>query len=102
LSSAYDALRPQVRFLGVDTADSTDSALDFAPHVRPPMRYPSVVDPDSKVLHDLALKGLSAAPGPPITVLVNSAGRVVHVKPGQYTSGAELRHDIATYLHVPG
>ncbi|HWB66166.1 MAG TPA: TlpA disulfide reductase family protein [Mycobacteriales bacterium] len=102
LSKTYDALRPQVRFLGIDTADSSDSALDFAHHVHPPMRYPSVVDPDSKVLHGLALKGLSASPGPPVTAFVNPAGQVVHVKPGQYTSAAELRHDIATYLHVSG
>lgn len=97
LSSAYDALHPRVRFLGIDTADSTDSALDFAPHVRPPMRYPSVVDPDSKVLH-----GLAVAPGPPVTAFVDASGRVVHVKPGEYTSLAALRHDITTYLHVRG
>jgi thiol-disulfide isomerase/thioredoxin len=95
LSSVYDAERGKVRFLGVDTEDSTDSALDFGAHVTPPVRYPSVVDPDRKVL-----LGLAKAPGPPQTVFVNARGAVVHVHVGPYTDAAALRADLRTYLQV--
>ncbi|MDQ1747711.1 MAG: hypothetical protein QOD07_1974 [Frankiaceae bacterium] len=95
LATVYDALKPQVRFLGVDTEDSSDSALDFAPHVTPPMRYPSVVDEQKKVLVGLDL--ISAVPS---TVFVDAAGHVVHKATVAYTSAAQLRRDIATYLGV--
>jgi thiol-disulfide isomerase/thioredoxin len=95
LATAYDTDKSHVRFLGVDTQDESDSALDFATHVAPRMRYPSVVDPDKAVL-----LGLHVAPGPPETAFVSSAGRLVHVNAGAYTSYAQLQHDIATYLHV--
>jgi thiol-disulfide isomerase/thioredoxin len=95
LSSVYDADQAKVRFLGVDTEDSVNSALSFGAHVSPPIRYPSVVDPDKKVLI-----GVHAAPGPPVTLFVNAAGKVVHVHPGEYPSAAALRTDLATYLRV--
>jgi len=95
LSTVYDALKPRVRFLGVDTEDSSDSALDFAPHVRPPMRYPSVVDDQKKVLVGLDL--FSAVPS---TVFVDANGRVVHKAAVAYHSVAQLRADIARYLGV--
>lgn len=93
-SREYDAQGSRVRFLGVDTVDSDDSALDFAAHVSPPMRFPSVVDADKKVL--LAVP----AAAPPVTLFVTSAGRVVGKHAGAYTSASQLRTDIATYLHV--
>jgi thiol-disulfide isomerase/thioredoxin len=96
LSMAYDKDKARVSFLGVDTQDENDSALDFAAHARPPMRYPSVVDSDKQVL-----LGLHVAPGPPETAFVSTAGRLVHVRAGAYTSLAQLQHDIATYLHIP-
>jgi cytochrome c biogenesis protein CcmG/thiol:disulfide interchange protein DsbE len=95
LSSVYDSDRGKVAFLGVDTEDEADSALDFGAHVSPPVRYPSVEDPNRKVLIDLA-----KAPGPPETAFVGTSGRVVHVHLGGYDSAAALRADIATYLHV--
>jgi cytochrome c biogenesis protein CcmG/thiol:disulfide interchange protein DsbE len=94
-ASAYDALKGRVRVLGVDTVDSTDSALDFAPHVTPPMRYPSVVDGSKKVLIGLRLP--SAVP---TTVFVDAGGHVVKIRPGPYRSEASLRADIARYLGV--
>jgi thiol-disulfide isomerase/thioredoxin len=95
LSSVYDALKPKVRFLGVDTADDANSALDFGTHVTPAVRYPSVLDPDKKVL-----LGLARSPGPPETAFVDAAGVVVHVHVGPYDDAAQLRADIAKYLHV--
>ena len=95
LAAVYDALKPRVRFLGVDTEDTDGSALDFAPHVSPPMRYPSVVDQQKKVLVGLDL--VSAVPS---TVFVDAGGRVVHKAAVAYGSAAQLRQDIARYLGV--
>jgi thiol-disulfide isomerase/thioredoxin len=95
LSSVYDADRSKVVFLGIDTEDSADSALDFGTHVTPPVRYPSVEDPDRKVLI-----GLAKSPGPPETAFIGTSGRVVHVHEGPYDNAAELRSDISTYLGV--
>lgn len=94
LSSAYDRARHQVRFLGVDTQDEADSALDFGAAVSPPVRYPSVFDEDKKVMLDLHFVG------PPETLFVDGAGHVVHVHRGPYLSTAAVTSDIATYLHV--
>jgi len=95
LATVYDALKPRVRFLGVDTEDSDDSALDFAAHVSPPMRYPSVVDEQKQVLIGLDL--ISAVPS---TVFVDASGHVVHKAAIAYASAAQLRADIARYLGV--
>jgi hypothetical protein len=59
------------------------------------VRYPSVVDPDKKVL-----LAIHVAPGPPETIFISRIGKIVHVHPGEYTSAAALRSDLATYLHV--
>jgi hypothetical protein len=91
---AYNAVRAKVRFLGVDTVDEADSALDFDAHVTPPVHFPSVFDPDKKVLLGLHFQG------PPETVYLDRAGHVVHVNTVPYRSTAQVRHDIATYLHV--
>jgi len=95
LSRAADADRGRVRFLGVDTVDEADSALDFDAHVTPPVHFPSVFDVDRKVLLDAHLP-----PSPPVTLLVSAAGKVVHTEHGAYTSTAQLQAQIATYLHV--
>ena len=58
------------------------------------MHFPSVSDPDKKVLLGLHF------PGPPETLYLNSAGRIVHVNRVPYTSTAQVKHDIATYLNV--
>jgi cytochrome c biogenesis protein CcmG, thiol:disulfide interchange protein DsbE len=95
LSSAYDADRGKVRFLGVDTVDDVNSALDFDAAVTPPVRFPSVVDENRKVLIDTHLP-----PSPPITLLISAAGKIVHTEHGAYTSTAAVQSDIAKYLHV--
>jgi cytochrome c biogenesis protein CcmG, thiol:disulfide interchange protein DsbE len=95
LAQVYNEVKSRVRFLGVDTEDDPDSALDFAAHVSPPMRYPSVVDQGKKVL--IALHLSSAVPA---TVFVDAAGRIVHVTLLPYRSAAALRGDLARYLGV--
>jgi cytochrome c biogenesis protein CcmG, thiol:disulfide interchange protein DsbE len=95
LSTVYDGAHGKVRFLGVDTEDDAKSALDFAPHVTPPMHYPQVVDKNKSVLI-----GLNTPSAVPTTVFVDAAGRVVHVEHVAYTSAASLRADIRRYLGV--
>jgi thiol-disulfide isomerase/thioredoxin len=95
LAAVYDASKTRLRFLGVDTEDSPRSALDFAPHVDPPMRYPQVVDSNKSLL--IALHLPSAVP---TTVFIGSDGHVVHVSPGPYRSVAELQTDISRYLGI--
>jgi len=94
---AYDALRSRVRFLGVDDEDDPNSALDFAAHVSPPMRYPSVRDDDKAVLLALQHSGPVAVPS---TLFVSAAGVIVHRTFAAYTSLPQLRTDIARYLGV--
>jgi thiol-disulfide isomerase/thioredoxin len=89
------SLAGKVRVLGVDTGDTDGGALSFAAKLHPAMHYPSVADPTNTVID-----GLHVTPGPPETAFVDSAGTVVHIHPGAYTSAAQLRHDVATYLHV--
>lgn len=93
-AAVYDAVKGRVRFLGVDDEDDPNSALDFAAHVRPPIRYPSVVDEDKKVL--LALHETAV----PMTVFVAPSGRIAHLTLGPYRSSAALRADIRRYLGV--
>jgi cytochrome c biogenesis protein CcmG, thiol:disulfide interchange protein DsbE len=95
LARAHARLGAAVRFLGVDTADDPDSALDFAAHVRPAMRYPSVVDENKDVL--LGVHGPSAVP---MTVFVDANGRVVHLSPAPYDSVNAVLADVARYLGV--
>jgi cytochrome c biogenesis protein CcmG, thiol:disulfide interchange protein DsbE len=97
LARAHARLGAAVRFLGVDTADDPDSALDFAAHVRPAMRYPSVVDENKHVL--LGVHGPTAVP---MTVFVDANGQVVHLSPAPYDSVDAVLADVARYLGVRG
>jgi thiol-disulfide isomerase/thioredoxin len=94
LAGAHSRLGSSVLFLGVDTEDSPDSALDFAAHVRPPMRYPSVLDDDKAIL--LGAHG----PGVPFTILVDARGKIVYLKPKAYDSVDAVLADVAKYLKV--
>ena len=94
MSSAYDADRSAVRFLGVDTVDDADSALDFDAHVTPPVHFPSVFDENRKIALALHTEAM------PDTVFLAADGRIVHNHPGEYHSTAQLQADISRYLHV--
>jgi thiol-disulfide isomerase/thioredoxin len=95
LAQAHARLGASVRFLGVDTEDQADSALDFAAHVRPPMRYPSVLDDNKAVL--LAVHGPSAVP---MTIYVDASGHIVHMSIESYDSVAAILSDVRRYLGV--
>lgn len=71
----------KVGVVGVLTADTLDSALQFAPAFG--VTYPSVVDDDGAVLRQYG-------GGPPQTLFVRADGTVAHVKSGPFTSLDEL------------
>ncbi len=68
-----------------------DQALEFARQYG--MHYPSVIDDDGAVLRRFA-------PGPPATLFVDAAGRVVYVQRGQFASLAEITSLVRQHLGV--
>jgi thiol-disulfide isomerase/thioredoxin len=95
LSAAYDQLHGKVRFLGIDSIDSADSALSFdAQGVKPPVHFPSVFDSNGKAL--LAVR----RQGPPYTMFIGSNGQVVGKQSTPYSSTADVLADVTKYLHV--
>lgn len=87
LAAAAAAVGRQVGFLGVNTADARGAALAFL-H-RYGIHYPQLSDPNSDILHRLG------APGLPVTLAVNAAGRLVYQRIGEISTG-----QLAAALHV--
>lgn len=83
--------RGKVGLVGVDTTDDSAQALTFAAQYG--MRYPSLVDVDGRLLR-------SYGGGPPVTLFVDAAGRVVHAERGKVDSLAELESLVARWLGV--
>ncbi len=81
----------KVALVGIDTVDEPRLALLFARDFG--QKWPAVIDDDKAVL-------LRYASGPPVTLFVDRAGKVVHVKAGPFRSLAELRADVRRYLGV--
>ena len=81
----------RVALLGVDTEDEQRAGLQFAKDLG--QRWPAVVDDDGTVLRRYAS-------GPPVTLFVDRAGRVVFVRRGAFRSLAELEAAVAQHLGV--
>jgi len=81
----------RVALVGVDTVDDPRLALLFAKDVG--QTWPAVVDDNKSVL-------IRYASGPPVTLFVDSAGRVVHVTSGAFRSLAGLEGEVRRYLGV--
>jgi thiol-disulfide isomerase/thioredoxin len=81
----------RVAVVGVLHEDEQDQALEVARQYR--MHYPSVVDPDGKVLR-------AFGSGPPVTLLIDATGKVKQVKRGQFHSLDELRTAVSDALGV--
>lgn len=81
---------PDVAFLGVDTQDRLDKALQMAE--RTAITYPWVQDPDGAFFH------AARAAGMPTTLAVSPQGEVLAVKIGSFSSQAELQSWIDDYL----
>ena len=81
----------RVAVVGVDTEDEPDQALRFAKQYG--MHYPSVVDPDGKVLR-------AFGSGPPITLLLDATGAVQLRHQGELKTSAEIEKLVARHLGV--
>ncbi len=82
LAAFAKASAGRVALLGVDTEDPQRLALLFAKDVG--QTWNAVVDDDKAVLRRYAS-------GPPVTLFVDAAGKVVHVKVGPIADARELR-----------
>jgi cytochrome c biogenesis protein CcmG/thiol:disulfide interchange protein DsbE len=83
----------RVAFLGIDEADSNGNAASFLS--RFPVTYPSYSDPHGSI------KGsINAFSAYPQTFYFSRTGSMVYDKAGPYLSVADLKKDIAFYLHV--
>jgi len=91
LATFSKAAAGKVALLGVDTEDEQRLALLFAKDVG--QTWPAVVDDDKAVLRKYAA-------GPPVTLFVDAAGRVVHVKVGPFKDLRELKDLTSQYLGV--
>lgn len=79
-----------IAFIGVDSSDSRQSALQFLRS--DPVAYPSYDDPDDRIARTLA-------PGQhiPATAFFNAAGKLSYVHLGPYQSAAVLLRDARRY-----
>jgi thiol-disulfide isomerase/thioredoxin len=81
----------RVAVVGVDIEDEPSDALRFAQQYG--MRYPSVVDPNGKVLR--AYGG-----GPPITLFVDARGSIRYQHRGRLESVPQIQKLVAEHLGV--
>ncbi len=78
LESAYRSERGTVRFLGVDSGDSSSAAISFLAKVH--VTYPTVFDPQENTATAYRLYGL------PTTVFISAKGKVLGRHIGQLDS----------------
>jgi cytochrome c biogenesis protein CcmG/thiol:disulfide interchange protein DsbE len=79
----------RVAFLGVNSQDADDAARTFLEEA--PVPYPSYTDPDKGIADSLHALGL------PATAFYDRAGKLVHLKQGQYRDDSELAEDVRRY-----
>jgi cytochrome c biogenesis protein CcmG/thiol:disulfide interchange protein DsbE len=91
--AAAVAYGKRVAFIGLDAEDASGSAAAFLRQF--PVSYPSYEDP-----HEEIAGQIQASTYLPLTVYVDSHGRVQYVHAGGYTSSAALERDIRFYLHA--
>jgi thiol-disulfide isomerase/thioredoxin len=91
LAAFSTAAAGRVSLLGVDTEDEPALALRFAKDVG--QTWNALIDDDGLVMRKYAN-------GPPLTLFVDTAGSVTHVKVGAFKDLAELRALTAQYLKV--
>jgi thiol-disulfide isomerase/thioredoxin len=81
----------RVAVVGIDTEDDPVNALTFA--AQNGMHYPSLVDDDKQVLKQYA-------GGPPVTLFLDTAGRLTYTHTGQFHSLAEIEKLVAEHLGI--
>jgi cytochrome c biogenesis protein CcmG/thiol:disulfide interchange protein DsbE len=83
-------LGKRIAFLGVDSQDSSEAAMDFLREF--PLPYPSYSDPGEEIA-----EAMEATIGFPATAFYDSNGELAHVQQGQYASIDALTADIERY-----
>lgn len=91
LVAFHEKAGERVGLVGVLTTDALEPALTFNRDFG--VRYPSVVDDDGDVLR-------AFPPGPPVTLFLDAAGRVVHTRSGAFRDLAELERLVDEHLGV--
>jgi thiol-disulfide isomerase/thioredoxin len=93
LQRVHEAARGRLRVIGVDWEDSQPGmAIAFARQLG--LTYPQVADPDAATRKPLGIAGL------PVSVFLDSSGRIVHANYGAVTSTSALTALVSRYLHV--
>jgi cytochrome c biogenesis protein CcmG, thiol:disulfide interchange protein DsbE len=93
LQRVHEAARGRLRVIGVDWEDSQPGmAIAFARQLG--LTYPQVADPDAATRKPLGIAGL------PVSVFLDSSGRIVHANYGPVTSASALTALVSRYLHV--
>jgi cytochrome c biogenesis protein CcmG, thiol:disulfide interchange protein DsbE len=87
-----EARGASVGFLGLNVSDTDSHARGFL--AKRPLPFPSYVDPDEKLTASLKAPQKVA----PITIFLDSDGKVATFHSGAYTSEAKLNADIDRYL----
>jgi thiol-disulfide isomerase/thioredoxin len=92
LTEAHTALGERVRFLGIAISDSDGPAKEWLSFHG--VGWPSLADRKGSI------RGPLRVPGPPVTLFVNSEGRIVGVHYGAFTSARQVQDAIAEHLQV--
>jgi cytochrome c biogenesis protein CcmG, thiol:disulfide interchange protein DsbE len=93
LQRVHEAARGRLRVIGVDWEDSQPGmAIAFARQLG--LTYPQVADPEAATRKPLGIAGL------PVSVFLDSSGRIVHANYGAVTSAGALTALVSRYLHV--
>jgi cytochrome c biogenesis protein CcmG/thiol:disulfide interchange protein DsbE len=93
LERLYRAAGSRVRILGVDWQDSQPGlAIAFARQLG--LTYPQIADPDAATRRPLHIAGL------PMTVFLDSSGRIMHATYGALGSVGQLAALVSRYLGV--
>ncbi|WP_019873970.1 TlpA family protein disulfide reductase [Sporichthya polymorpha] len=92
LTEAHAELGERVRFLGVAVQDADTPSREWLSYHGVP--WPSLADRKGSV------RGPLRIPGPPVTLFVNSAGRIAAVHYGAFTSARAVRDAVAEHLQV--
>lgn len=92
LTAAHQRLGDRVRFLGIAVSDFDAPATEWMSFHG--VGWPSLADRKGST------RGPLRAPGPPVTLFVNSAGSVVGVHYGAFTSATAVEDAIAEHLEV--
>lgn len=92
LQEAHTALGSQVRFVGLAMKDDDGPSREWLSYNG--IDWPSLADNKGSI------RGPLGVPGPPVTLFVNSDGRIVSVHYGQFTSARQVSDAIAEHLGV--